>query len=259
MAIKIALVGKKGGIGKTISAVSLSASLGRRGYRTLLIDTDSQGSAGQNLGYKVVDASNSNIKSLSDCLYNEAVLSEVIYKTHRPQLDIVLAADSLVKMDMYYASYSEWPFILTQLLIEVESMYDFIVLDTPPALSMITTNVLLACDGFVIPQPPRHLDIWSLRGFLNNLKEIRCLGPIGRLYGVLLTRIARYKTITEGIKELEDLFELGKAKLLFEARINESVKVTECATRGLDVYSHSKRSQPAKAYEQFATELLERI
>lgn len=254
----VTVICKKGGVGKSVTSVSLACGLARRGYRTLLVDTDSQGSAGLSLGY-APSFGMDNIKNLGEVFYNDQPIKSVIYATWLINLDIILASTDLVRLDGYYAGYENKPNLLKDLFIELEDSYDYIVIDTPPALSMITVASLVACDGYVIPVPPLSLDIRSVHMLLAEINEIRKLSPVGMFYGVLLTRVRRYKTAAHHIQLLKDYFNSARDNFLFKSVVNESVKVPESAYHGRDVYTHSKRSQPAKAYEQFVDELLTKI
>lgn len=251
----ITIICKKGGVGKSVTSVSIACGFARRGYKTLLIDTDSQGSACINLGY-MPSMGGDDIANLGQVFYEDKTLLDVRYRTWQPNLDIVLASTNLVKLDMYHSQNDLWPTLLKESLYAVKDQYDLIIIDTPPALSMITIASLIACHGYLIPVPPLCLDIHSLHMLLIELQQIRELSNIGELYGVLLTRVKRYKTAEDHIKQLNSYFGVVNQNFMFTSVINESVKVPEAASYGRDVYTHAKRSQPAKAYESLVEELL---
>lgn len=254
----ITVICKKGGVGKSVTSVSLASGLARRGYRTLLIDTDSQGSAGLSLGYSP-SYGKDEIRNLSEIFFKNESINNVIYATWLINLDIVLASTNLVRLDSYLAGYENKLNILKDIFFEIENKYDFIVIDTPPALSMITVASLVACDGYLIPVPPLSLDIQSVHMLLAEINEIRQLTSVGKFYGILLTRVRRYKTVDRHIEILKNYFGGVRHNFLFDSFVNESVKVPESAYYGKDIYSHSKRSQPAKAYEKFVEELLLKV
>lgn len=260
----VTVICKKGGVGKSVTSVSLACGLARRGYRTLLVDTDSQGSAGLCLGYRP-SYGRDDINNLGQVFFENVPLKDVIYATWLVNLDIVLASTNLVKLDSYYAGYENKLQLFTDLFTNIQDSYDYIVIDTPPALSMITVASLVASDGYIIPVPPLSLDIQSVHMLLAEINELRKLcaatnsGSVGNFYGILLTRVRRYKTVEHHIQQLKNFFVSSRQNFLFEASINESVKVPESTHFGKDVYTHSKRSQPAKAYEKFVDELLVKI
>ena len=209
----ITIICKKGGVGKSVTSVSLACGFARRGYKTLLIDTDSQGSACINLGY-MPSMGEDNIANLGQVFYENKTLLEVRYSTWQTNLDIVLASTNLVKLDMHYSMNDSWHELLKESLYPVKDHYDLVIIDTPPALSMITVASLIACHGYLIPVPPLCLDIHSLHMLLIELQQIRELSNIGELYGVLLTRVKRYKTATEHIKQLNSYFGIVNQNLV---------------------------------------------
>jgi chromosome partitioning protein len=247
----------KGGVAKTTTTVNVAASLARLGYRVLIIDLDSQGSAGISLGY--APASNRNeVTSIEDCFFNSVPIQEAVIGTWHKGLDLVLASTSLAWFDLKIAEYSEGInkyVILSGLLKEIKGEYDFCLIDTPPSLGCLTINGLNASDHILIPLPPTSLDINSLYQFLEELSTVRQICSIGTVLGIVLTRVKSYKTMDNYQRFLRNEFK----DLLLETQVRESVKIPQSAEFGKDVWTFSKRSLPAKQYYELTKELLIKI
>ena len=242
----IALLSRKGGAGKSSTVLAVAAGIRRRGYHVLVCDVDGQG----NTSY-VMRAEEG--ASLYDVIMGTVSTSEAIQ--HTATGDILSSTPELDMAEARMTGTGRGG----RLKFALESVkdYDFIICDTPPALGLLTVNVLAAADGVIIPV---QADVWSLTG-LQQLEELidatkRSVNPPLRVYGLLRTRFNRRNVLS---RDMTDALEKMAARMgtrLFSASIRESVSVREAAVRRLDIFSYAPRSNAAKDYEAFIDELL---
>jgi chromosome partitioning protein len=232
----ISITNQKGGVGKTTTAVNLSACLAHFGYKTLIIDLDSQGNTTSNLFDKEIQNSSYELLTKLSC-----DILATLYKN----LDLIPASISLAKFQGDN----------TQLSKAISKLnYDYIIIDCPPALGSLTINALCASDYVIVPL---EASIFALEGTKTLFDAIRIVQQQTgvRLLGTLLTR---HDLRTRIAKDLASTLSNNKNLNLFNTIINESVKIKEAQFAGKSIIDYDRYSMPALQYSMFAKEVEER-
>ena len=249
----LSFANQKGGVGKTTSAVNVAASLGILGYRTLLIDLDPQGytTSGVGVAKKGLPA------TIKEVLLDDITAKEAIMETHFENLWLLPAHISLagVEFDLFDEENSEY--ILKRKLEELRSEFDYIIMDCPPSLGMLTINALAASDGVVVPMQCEFYALEGLSQLMITISRIRQLyNKTLSVTGILITmNNNRLLLSTQVTRELKKHYD----DKLFHTQISRSVKLSEAPGFGMPVYYHDKRSKGATEYLSVARELTERI
>lgn len=249
----IALANQKGGVGKTTSAVNIAASLGALGKKTLLVDLDPQGSATSSLGI-----SKKSLRfSAADLLIRGCRVENAIIPTDFQGVDLIPANVSLAATEFDLIETEGGEAALRKALCVLRDDYDFIILDCPPSLGMLTVTAMVASDGVIIPM---QCEFFALEGL------VQLMATIGRLkgrYNPRLAIIGILVTMYNGRLALsaDVLAELHKhyPDRVFAAKIGRNPRLSEAPGFGMPVYYHDKNSIGARDYMKAAKELLERI
>lgn len=252
MAIVIALTNQKGGVGKTTTSSSLIAALANKGYKVLGIDLDPQGNLGFYFGLDIEDS-----KTIYDAMKGTDSIHDVIQSAEK--VDIVPSNILLSGAELEF-NRSGREFIIKDLLARVEDNYDFIIIDTPPSLNMLTVNAYVASDYLIIPMVP---EILSLLG-VSQLKETvdavrRFYNPGLKVLGILLTKFNK-RTILA--REVEDMAEQIAKQLdarVFKSKIRSAVSVAESPAHAMSIVDYAPDSNPARDYRQLILEILDII
>ncbi len=246
----IALCNQKGGTGKTTTAVNLSASLSGMGKKILLIDMDPQGNATSGLGI------NKNIieKSIYDVLLNKLKISEISVQTEFNNLFVAPCNINLTGAEIELVGCLSREARLKKSIEEIKNQYDYIFVDSPPSLGLITLNSLVASDSIIIPIQCEFYALEGVSQLLNTINLIReGLNPTLHIEGVLMT-MADFRTnlTTEVINEIKNFFKEKAYKTI----IPRNVKLSEAPSFGKPISVYDRNSIGAKKYEQFAREFL---
>jgi len=249
----VAIVGRKGGIGKTTTAVHLAGAFALAGRRVLLVDLDAQASASRSLGV----ARESLAPSIHDALFREVSIDAVVRATPSPGLDLVTASADLVHADLDLATQRNREERLASVLAPAATRYDWILLDTPPSLSTLTANALVAADGFVVPATAQPLALDGIEVALDFAERLRRrFGRPRRFLGILLTMVDRRNRATLAhVAELRLRYGLE----VFDAEIPINVRLAEAPAAGGTVFQTAPRATGAHAYRLAAVELAERV
>ena len=249
----ISFANQKGGVGKTTSAVNIAASLGVLGYKTLLVDLDPQGNATSGVGImkKALKA------TTFDLLTGDATVKDVAQKTKYDNLDVIPTHTTLARAEYELGDTEEGEYILKKKLEEAKSLYDYVIIDCPPSLGMLTVNAMTASDGVVIPMQCEFFALEGLSQLMFTISRIKQhYNKNLNVTGILITMYNnRLILSTQVIHELKKHY----ADKLFETTISRNVKVSEAPGFGAPVYYHEKRSKGATEYLNVAKELAERI
>ena len=241
----ISIVNHKGGVGKTTSVSSLGVALARMGKRVLLVDLDAQGNLTDTLTKTPGD------RSIYDSLRTLETLPVV---NIREGLDLCPSSIDLVSMDLELADKKEREYRLSRLLQGLD--YEYILLDCPPSLGLLTINALTASSKVIIPLTPEALPVKGLGTLLDIIERTKeTLNPGLSLGGILITRYNRRKINRLVEETLRETF----GDSVFKTKIRENVDISESPLQGMDIYSYSPNSIGAKDYESLAMEVVSKL
>ena len=253
MAKIIAFANQKGGVGKTTSAVNIAASLGIQGKKTLLIDLDPQGNATSGVGIPKKSLKG----TVRDVLVGETDIKTVILPTNYQNLSIIPTNVSLsgAEFDLYNDEGSEYN--LKDALKSVSGDYDYIIIDCPPSLGMLTINAFVASDGILVPMQAEFYAVEGLSQLISTTKRIKKLyNEDLQIVGILITMYN--KRLLLSMQVMDELQKYYPDKL-FNTTISRNVKLSEAPGFGKPVYYHDKHSKGANEYLDVAKELISRI
>ncbi|RRR74054.1 MAG: ParA family protein [Candidatus Viridilinea halotolerans] len=248
----LALANQKGGVGKTTTAVSLAGELARRGLRVLLVDCDPQGNATTSLGL----AKDTLPATTCDLLMDPEQAAEVVQTSGRERLDLVPADQELASAAVELANAERRERRMLDALAPLRSAYDYILLDCPPSLGLLTLNALRAADGVIIPLQCEYLALEGLAQLKQTLDRVReRLNPTLRIVGVVMTMYdGRTNLAQQVVEEVQRHF----PRLIFRTLIPRSVRLSEAPSHGQMICEYDPQSRGAKAYAALTDELLRR-
>lgn len=254
----ISLVNQKGGVGKTTSSINLAASLGVLKKKVLLVDLDPQGNTTTGIGINKADIS----KSVYDLLIDNATLKEVMIKTKFKNLYVVPATINLAGADIELVEKSKTnpEFIkngqLKKYLDQTRDMFDFVIIDCPPSLGVLTTNALTASDSVIIPV---QCEFFALEGIMQLLNTImlaqKSLNPTLDIEGVLLTMLDNRTNL--GLEVVEEIKSYFKERV-YDTIIPRLVRLSEAPSHGKPILAYDPHSRGTEAYINLAKEVIER-
>lgn len=250
----VAIANQKGGVGKTTTAVNLAACVADEGCRVLLIDMDPQGNTTSGLGVDRDELEG----SVYETLVEEVPIEETIVPTEVEGLDILPSTRDLAGVEIEMVSHKRREFRLRDSLrrLEDDHAYDFVLVDCPPSLGLLTINALAASDTVLVPIQTEYYALEGV-GLLSQTIELiqEYLNPQLTIEGILLTMYDARTNLSEQVAdETEDYF----GDLVFETMIPRNVRLSEAPSYGEPIIKYARSSRGAKSYKQFAKEFLER-
>lgn len=248
----IAVANQKGGVGKTTTAVNLAASLAAAEKRVLLVDMDPQGNATSGLGHPKQAVH----KSVYDVLLGDAQIGDVILKTELSFLQLLPANQHLSGAEIELVSVQDREQRLRKPLRQLAANYDFILIDTPPSLGLLTLNALCAADAVIVPLQCEYYALEGLSDLKNTIDLVgRSLNPGLAIEGILLCMVDTRQNLTEQVTE-EVKRHFGP--VVYEASIPRNVRLSEAPSFGKPILLYDVASKGAKSYLQAAKEFLVR-
>ena len=247
----ISIANQKGGVGKTTTSVNLSAGLSKLSQRVLLIDLDPQGNASSGLGLKRHDYQDKNIY---DALIGECDLEDVIYKTQFKDLYVAPANPDLVGAEIELVDVPKREFKLKEAIAKVSDRFDFVLIDCPPSLGLLTLNALTAAQTFLVPLQCEYYALEGLSQLLNTAGLIKKqMNPQLKIEGILLTMFDTRNNLShQVVNEIQTHF----GDKVFKSVIPRNVRLSEAPSHGLSIFEYDKRSVGAIKYLELAKELV---
>ena len=246
----IAIVNQKGGVGKTTTAVNLAAAVGMKGYKTLLVDIDPQGNATSGLGFNKRETQ----KSTYDMMIGTATAEEIVKETKFSHLDLLPANMDLAGAELEIADLDSREARIKNALAPLKEKYDFIFLDCPPSLGLITINALCAVDSVLVPIQCEFYALEGLSQLMNTVRQVkRKYNPLIDIEGVLLTMFdGRLNLTQQVVSEVKRFF----PQKVFSVVIPRNVRLSEAPSFGQPVAYYDKASKGSKSYDELADEFL---
>lgn len=250
MAKTVSILNQKGGVGKTTTAVNLAAAIGIKGKKILLVDIDPQGNSTSGFGINKREIK----KSSYELLTGEIKASEAVITTEFEGVDIIPANMNLAGAELEIIDMSERESILKKTLAEIWDNYDYIFLDCPPSLGLITLNALTASDTFLVPIQCEYYALEGLSQLMNTARRIkRMYNPYLDIEGVLLTMYdGRLNLTQQVVNEVKRFF----PKKVYSTTIPRNVRLSEAPSFGQPIMYFDKNSKGSVAYTALCEEFL---
>jgi chromosome partitioning protein len=247
----IAVTNQKGGVGKTTTAINVAAGLASKNCNVLLIDLDPQGNATSGLGVPKLE----NQITTYDILCKDAPIDQAIQQTHVAQLYVIAANNDLAAAELDLAQMPQREFRLQQLLLN--NTFDYIIIDCPPSLGMLTINALTAASHVLIPVQAEYYALEGLSQLLSTVQAVRAsTNPGIDLLGIAVTMFDKRNSLSEQVqKELQEYF----GDKLFKTEVPRNVRLAEAPSYGRTIYDHDRWSKGSRAYKGLVKEIIERM
>lgn len=247
----IAVTNQKGGVGKTTTSLSLINALHMRGYRVLGVDLDPQGSLGFSAGLDI-----ENSETVYEVLKGSASIDDVIVST---DLGDMLPSNILLSTAELEFNTPGREYLLKNELDKVEKRYDYIIIDTPPALNVLTINAYVAAGALIIPMAPEILSLLGISQIRDTINTVRkYYNPDLRVLGILLNKFNGRLTLNREVLELSSEIARKLDTCVLDTKIRTSVVVAEAPAHGESVLSYAPSSNPAQDFQSLLDELIEK-
>ncbi len=244
----IALANQKGGVAKTTTTLNLGVAFSEQGFRVLLIDLDPQGNLTMSQGLNPDQIE----QSMFDVLVHRLPLEQVI--EHR-EVDIAVSSIDLAGADMALSSQIGRERALDKALVNIRERYDYIFIDTPPSLGLLTINAFVAATGVIVPVQTEYLSLRGLVQLENTLTMVReNLNPKVEIIGILPTMYDKRLTHS---READEILRENFGDLVYETRIRKTVRFAEAPVKGLSVLAYEPHGDAADLYRDLAKEVLD--
>jgi len=244
----VAFTNQKGGVAKTTTTLNLGVALQEMGHRVLAVDLDPQGNLTMSLGLNP----DSVRPSMYDVLVNGVSIEKALF---HQELDIAVASIDLAAVEIALSSLIGRERALSKALMQVQDKYDYILIDTPPSLGLLTINALTASDALIVPVQCEYLSLRGLAQLERTLELVReNLNPDVHIAGIVPTM---YDARTVHGREAVEVLRNSFGDLVFQTTINKTIRFAEAPVKGESVLKYAPDSQAAKAYRQLAREVLD--
>lgn len=248
----VAIVNQKGGVGKTTTAVNLAAAIGQKGFKTLLVDIDPQGNTTSGLGFNKRQVE----KSSYDMIIGSEKAEDIIRQTNFKNLDVLPSNMDLAGAELELADMENRTSRIKTALAPIKDSYDFIFLDCPPSLGLVTINALGAVDSVIVPIQCEYYALEGLSQLMNTIRQVKRLyNPLIEMEGVLLTMYdGRLNLTQQVITEVKRFF----PQKVYATAIPRNVRLSEAPSFGQPVCYFDRNSKGSKAYDSLADEFLQK-
>ena len=245
----IAVTNQKGGVGKTTTALSLIGALNKKGWRVLGVDLDPQGSLGFSAGVDIEDS-----VTLHDVLKGKEPIQNAIAST---EIGDFVPSNILLSTAELEFNVPGREFLLRDQLQKVERDYDYIIIDTPPALGLLTVNAYVAAQGLIIPMAPEILSLLGIAQIRDTIETVRrYYNPDLEVLGILLNRFSWRLVLNREVEEMAQDIASSLGTKVFQTKIHTGVAVAESPAHGESVITYAPGSRPARDFKALLNELM---
>ncbi|MDD2189634.1 MAG: AAA family ATPase [Eubacteriales bacterium] len=249
MSKTIVITNQKGGVGKTSTASALSSGLAEKGYKILAIDLDPQGNLGFCLGAEI-----DNSPTVYELMNGSASIGQVIQS--KEDIDIIPSNILLSGAELEFNRLGR-EFLLKNGIASIRGNYDYIVIDTPPALNILTVNAYTAADSLIIPMIPEILSLLGISQLRETIDLVKGIYNSNiEVLGILLNKYDKRRILTRDVEEMAEIIAKELNTKVFDTKIRSSVSVAEAPAHGLSVYKYSPRANSTRDYQNLTEELL---
>jgi chromosome partitioning protein len=256
MGVVVSVINQKGGVGKTTTSANLSSGLAEKGKRVLVVDVDAQSNLSTHLGLEAEvdeDSGRSNRGTIYEVLKGDMALKDAIVSRSK-NLDVVPSSLLLSAADLELGGVVGRELLLKRVIQPVRDAYDFIVIDCPPALGLLSLNALAASDRVVIPVQSEYLALHGVRQLLDTIDQVRTIyNPALEVGGVLICMHDNRKRLARAVADTIHNYFGG---LVFETVIRANVSLAEAPSNGQTIFEYAPKSSGAEDYSQLVDEVL---
>lgn len=252
MAKIIAVANQKGGVGKTTTSINLTAALAENGKKVLLIDADPQGNATSGYGVNKNELENTVYElMLGECAIGECLLADVI-----PNVSLIPANVNLAAVEIELIDTDRKEFILKNEIDYIKDRYDYVIIDCPPSLSILTVNAMVTADTVLVPIQCEYYALEGLSQLIYTVNLVReRLNPTLDIEGVLFTM---YDSRTNLSMQVVENVKSNLTQYIFETMIPRNIRLAEAPSHGIPINKYDERSAGAEAYAKLAQEIISR-
>ena len=247
----IAVTNQKGGVGKTTTAVNLSACVAAQGKRVLVVDADPQGNTSSGLGVRVKEKT----PTIYEVMAGQTPLLKALCKTDVPTLSLLPADIRLAGAEIELAGMEAREFVLRDALKQADDQFDYIFIDCPPSLGLITLNALCAADGVLIPIQCEYYALEGVSALMGTVQKVQKLNRRLSIEGVVLTMLDARTNL--GIQVAQEVRKVFRGKV-YNTVIPRNVRLGEAPSHGTPIHLYDPRSLGAQSYQALAKEFLSR-